>query len=68
MLRYYQGSFTHIFDEIEPNEHGNRAIQSMSNKYWEKHKPILERLYMVDNKPLTEVQSFMEEQHNFKAT
>ena len=29
---------------------------------------ILERLYMVDNKPLTEVQSFMEEQHNFKAT
>lgn len=38
---------------------------------WESHKPIIEHLYMMENKPLTApggVRDIMAHEHNFHAT
>lgn len=43
------------------------AIQSPSEREWESHRPELEKLYSIDDKPLHEVMSYMKNKHAFIA-
>ena len=54
--------------EIDLTEHGSQTVHSFTNRDWKQHKPTLEHLYMVENKPLAEVRSFMAEQYKFSPT
>ena len=38
------------------------------NAEWEKHKQLIKRLYLKENKPLKDVKYVLEKSHNFRAT
>lgn len=44
------------------------ASSSMPDEPWTTYKPIIERLYIVEKKPLREVIQVMEEEHGFRST
>ncbi|KAI0977648.1 Clr5 domain-containing protein [Xylaria arbuscula] len=54
--------------DMDQDKSESRVFNASNNKDWKKHRSILEHLYMVENKPLAEVRSFMAEQHNFNPT
>lgn len=44
------------------------APSSMPDDPWTAYKPIIERLYIEENKPLREVIQVMEAEHGFRST
>lgn len=56
----------HVTDEAAPLKRGDWPPSK--NSYWEDYKPIIRRLYIDENRTLSEVIEIMKNKFNFKAT
>jgi len=46
---------------------GNPPVRT-SEAEWERHRPVIEKLYSQENRTQKDVQKYMAEVHNFRAT
>lgn len=44
------------------------ALPSVSDEPWTTYKPIIQRLYIEEQRPLKEVMQIMEAEHGFRST
>jgi hypothetical protein len=53
---------------IVPTVSERAQSQGPNQAEWERIKPILQRLYVVENRPLRDVVNILDQHHGFRAT
>jgi Clr5 domain len=59
-------SSQHLF--VYPNVSREPGVRKMSSRQWESLKPLIERIYIIENKPFHYVAQLLRDEHGFEPT